>query len=290
MNIYTDHTNMSNAQLRHHFKQLERRKKLLAGIPIFLLLPSLLIYGFAGWVGTFSFMMGSDTSVISVIPDAIGFVLFAIGGVVLVTDSCELHKAMLLIFLAYDLLYLLFSGDLPIAGLCMLCYLAVAAYFEKRLNDEQGFMRNLPEYPFSDRQEAERHNDEYCQRLLHEQSDIQPRGEAYTKEKSDELLSTLPKRSIVITHETFEEPDEAYSGDIENKHRLRRHDAFEEPSSEYKGDLSSRDKLDEERVSLDELDDGYKGDFSSAKNTLDNDPIDFDELDEGYLGDFAKSE
>ena len=143
----TEWKTMPDEELRKIYLHRLRLQKFLAWIPVALIVPAMIMYGFLGWLTTivalgFHFI---DTSVLGFLD----FVAFAVCGVIYTTRNPKTLKFIPLIMLMHIILKLLITRTFTIISVVFLIYTAFASFFLRQIVSELEYMRTFPNFPFT---------------------------------------------------------------------------------------------------------------------------------------------
>ena len=127
----TEWKTMPDEELRKIYLNRLRLQKFLAWIPVALIVPAMIIYGFLGWLTTvvalgFHFI---DTSVLGFLD----FVAFAVCGVIYTTRNPKTIKFIPLVMFMHIILKLLITRTFTIISIIFLIYTAFASFILRQI-------------------------------------------------------------------------------------------------------------------------------------------------------------
>ena len=138
------------AELRRIFIENERRQKIIAGIPVWILIPALVVCGFNGYLAGFGaagLAGGHHIEVGFSIYEFINFVFFAgCGGLMAVKNEKIFYVVPFIMLL--DVLLM----GIEVVTVIMSIYVIVGCVYMKKVVNNLNFLRSLPGYPFYERQ------------------------------------------------------------------------------------------------------------------------------------------
>ena len=255
MNIFTEHTKMTNAQLHDYHMRVQARRDFWLAVPIVVGVVGILFFCLTGW-STYPQVMlnaGSGYHVSTEFFHIFTWILFVVLTPFLPLERTERKFAAPILMGAYVFVLLLF-GIIEIAGILMALYYVGAVIALEPIRRELEFLRSHPRFPFLERFDqddlVEQKVAEYYTSELPEYparpqknkdgSSVQTGPRAYDPSMTEEVLATLPKKHIEEVHITrgyFDEPEQTYTDDLvnqpENIDRLSRKENFEEPTQGF---------------------------------------------------------
>ena len=152
INWEEEYNTLPDSELKKIFKGYEKKQKRLAGIPVWILLPVLVIYGFMGYLKGFAathagYLM--DFSILGVVD----FVCFAGCGGLMASSNTKNFVAVPIIMLLEIIIRSGFTDSGNVMQFVMLIYLtASCAYLSKTVN-KMNYLRSHPHFPFDERQQ-----------------------------------------------------------------------------------------------------------------------------------------
>lgn len=261
MDIYNDHPILPMSELRRRYVRNRRLQKVLSAVPVYLLLPASLYYGFVGWVSYFrsEYVQFSEANMGTF--GIFNYVMFAVCGVLMSRDIKYARLSAGALSTLYTAVLTLIIGEPPLIALIMTAYVNVSSAFLAPVVKELNFMKTLPDFPFAETAVIQPdHNKIYQKMEMHD--DTAQRRE-YTEEYSEELLSSLPKRHSDMQRVdviAFDECDDGFLGDIAEPKVKRRRFSMEECDGGYAGDISIGESG--EAADFEECDNDFRGDIT----------------------------
>lgn len=277
IDVYSSPNIYSSSQLREHYRHIKRCRRMLASIPVVLLLPSAIIYGLISW-GEIFVLLEYHVNILSSL-DFIDFIIFAFCGALYSVEKKNSPLYAFVLMLLYTLAKCITDKAFHIIPISMCVYLAATSIIQYFLTKEMLYMRTLPQYPFSDRNEAEKINDEVCKQIRLKNPERTDR-EAYSgdENQTEKLMDMLPKlsrKAYLLKKDEFDDPDSEYFDDVNMSEKYRK-------MSKLERKYSQKDRF----CDMDELDIRYKGDIGKSNP---GEYIEFEELNIKFKGDIKKS-
>lgn len=265
MNIYNDYPILPMSELRHRYERNRRLQRILSAIPVYMLLPAALYYGFVGWVSYFrsEYVQFSEAHMGTF--GIFNYVMFAVCGALMSLDIKYVRLTAGAVSVLYTAVLSVIIGEPPFTALLMTAYVTISSVFLAPIVRELDFMKTLPDFPFVETAAVRPNYNKIYQKI--EMRDDTAQRREYTEEYSDELLSSLPKRHSDMQRvdmTAFDECDDGFLGDIAEPKVKRRSFRMENCDNGYSGDISIGDY--EETAGFEECDGGFKGDITLKTN------------------------
>lgn len=271
IDIYNQHQNMNYAELRKYYADIKKRQKLWYSIP--------LVMAFVGFFVSYFSMTGTlmagagMTWAIGSIWNIFGFIMLGICVPLLPinrTDHLFAAPALMGIFTILALI-----ADESFSPFCLVntLYLFLAVVMLRPLTEQINFMKGLPNYPFSVRDELRQKEYEDSMRFSETSEEtkaiMNQRAESYDGSQTEKLLSSLPKRHLegpAFSEDVFDEIDTSYTDKLvgEAESKKRRQKSFDEPLDVFNDIVKETDLNADRRDRIDELDTAFKGDYRVA--------------------------
>ena len=147
-NLLEDWQTIPESELRRIYLKNLKIQKTLSRIPVIILLPAVLYFGFTGWFTTIMFLGWQviDTSVLGFLD----FVVFALCGVLFTTRNKKTLFLTIAVMALQVALKLLFSDNISVMPFIMLGYVIFASAVLYKVISRLEFLRSLPEFPFNE--------------------------------------------------------------------------------------------------------------------------------------------
>lgn len=279
VNIYNDHKLMGAFGVELYYKKIKKRRRILCTIPLVLLLVTAIIYGILGWASYIALLYAAgERSPSFIAAGVMRFAAYAVCAVMQSTNDRKLTIGGAVIMAVYTFIGEPFAkwcldldGGIDFITIMLLVLLLIATHFHLKYTKEEEFIRALPEEYKNFKKEAEI-KIENAVKDAEEKNVEKTDHVVYDNTKTEQVLSTLPKRSYEsykFKQDGMDEIDESFEGDIKNSGRIyRKRPRMRDAGGKFVGDIVKSSES-AEYVTQDEISLDYAGDISLSQNAVD---------------------
>ncbi len=279
VNIYNDYKLMGALGVELYYKRIKKRRRILCTIPLVLLLAEAIVYGILGWASYIALLYAAgERSPNFIAAGVMRFAAYAVCAVMQSTNDRKLTISGAVIMAVYTFIgepfakwCLELDGGIDLTTIILFVFLLTATYFHLKYTKEEEFIRALPEEYKDFKKEAEKKTETAVKEAA-EKNVEKTDHVVYDKTKTEQVLSTLPKRSYEsykFKQDEMDEIDESFEGDIKNSGRsFRKRPRMRDAGNKFKGDIARSADV-QEYVTQDEISLDYAGDISLSQNAVD---------------------
>lgn len=209
MNLYEDARFTPNEEMKKIYDQKRREQNILSFIPVILLLPSMIIYGFMGWLDFFVMLGGHMfTSAINNLLCAgiLDSFVFAAIGLFWRSDKPKTVYITMVVMTLYTALTMPYVNREMMRGGLLLIMLAYVILFGIKISNvikDLNFMRDLPAFPFEHKHDTA-NLDGMTRKQMAEYLEHMSDGGTYTV-KGEEVFTAERPEEVVDPPEKTEE-------------------------------------------------------------------------------------